>query len=60
MCLLRDDLRTVYSNFAATIVYLYRTGTNVVMKAEEPFLFFIRHEASQLLLFYGAVFDPRP
>lgn len=44
---------------AATLVTLNKSGTDVVFKVEEPFLFFIRHEASQLPLFYGAVFDPR-
>lgn len=50
----------MFSWFTATVVFLYKTGTKVIFKAEEPFLFFIRHEASQLPLFYGAVFDPRP
>lgn len=44
---------------AATVAFLYKTGTDVVLKAEEPFLFFIRHEESQLPIFYGAVMDPR-
>lgn len=45
--------------FAATTVFLQKTGTNIVFRTEEPFLFFIRHEQTQLPLFYGAVFDPR-
>lgn len=45
---------------AATTVTLYKTGPDVVFRAEEPFIFLIRHESSQLPLFYGQVFDPRP
>lgn len=45
--------------FAATVVYLQKTGTKVVFKAEEPFLFLIRHDRTKLPIFYGAVLDPR-
>lgn len=43
---------------AATVTTLFRTGTDVVMRVETPFLFLIRHDETKLPLFYGAVFEP--
>lgn len=43
---------------AATATSLSRTGTDVVFRAETPFLFLIRHDDTRLPLFYGAVFEP--
>lgn len=43
---------------AATVTHLLRSGTDVVFRAETPFLFLIRHEDTKLPLFYGAVNEP--
>lgn len=43
---------------AATVTTLFRTGTDVVMRVETPFMFMIRHDETKLPLFYGAVFEP--
>lgn len=43
---------------AATVTTLFRTGTDVVMRVETPFMFLIRHDETKLPLFYGAVFEP--
>lgn len=44
---------------AATVTTLFRTGTDVVMRVETPFMFLIRHDETKLPLFYGAVFEPQ-
>lgn len=44
---------------AATVTTLFRTGTDVVMRVETPFMFLIRHDDTKLPLFYGAVFEPQ-
>uniref|UniRef100_T1E8H3 Putative serine protease inhibitor n=1 Tax=Anopheles aquasalis TaxID=42839 RepID=T1E8H3_ANOAQ len=43
---------------AATIITLNRSGTNVVFRADAPFLLLIRNDRTRMPLFYGAVFDP--
>lgn len=43
---------------AATLTYLYRTGTNVVFRVETPFIFVIRNDVTKLPLFYGTVYEP--
>lgn len=43
---------------AATVTTLYRTGTDVVMRVETPFLFLVRHDETRLPLFYGTVYEP--
>lgn len=43
---------------AATVTTLYRTGTDVVMRVETPFMFLIRHDETKLPLFYGTVYEP--
>ncbi|GAB0096835.1 Serine protease inhibitor 28Dc [Sergentomyia squamirostris] len=44
---------------AATLAFLHKTGTDVVLRVNVPFLFLIRNEATKLPLFYGAVFEPQ-
>ncbi|XP_053694200.1 uncharacterized protein LOC128742043 [Sabethes cyaneus] len=44
---------------AATAITLNRSGTNVVFRADEPFLLLIRNDQTKLPLFFGAVYDPR-
>lgn len=43
---------------AATAITLNRSGTNVVFRADEPFLLLIRNDQTKLPLFFGAVYDP--
>ncbi|XP_055683576.1 serine protease inhibitor 28Dc-like [Lutzomyia longipalpis] len=43
---------------ASTLVFLHKTGTDVVFRANVPFLFLIRNDATKLPLFYGTVFEP--
>lgn len=43
---------------AATVTTLYRTGTDVVMRVEAPFMFLVRHDETRLPLFYGTVYEP--
>lgn len=43
---------------AATVTTLYRTGTDVVMRVETPFIFLVRHDETRLPLFYGTVYEP--
>ncbi|XP_012282118.1 serine protease inhibitor 28Dc isoform X2 [Orussus abietinus] len=43
---------------AATAILLERDGSQKRLVADRPFLFFIRHEPSGLLLFWGTVNDP--
>ncbi|XP_065078383.1 serine protease inhibitor 28Dc-like isoform X2 [Ochlerotatus camptorhynchus] len=43
---------------AATAITLNRSGTNAVMRADEPFLLLIRNDRTKLPLFFGAVYDP--
>lgn len=43
---------------AATVTYLYRTGTDAVFRVETPFIFMIRHDDTKLPLFYGTVYEP--
>uniref|UniRef100_A0A1Q3FHY9 Putative serine proteinase inhibitor n=1 Tax=Culex tarsalis TaxID=7177 RepID=A0A1Q3FHY9_CULTA len=43
---------------AATAITLNRSGTNVVFRADEPFLLLIRSDKTKLPLFFGAVYDP--
>lgn len=43
---------------AATAVILTKTGTDVVMRVETPFMFLIRHDDTKLPLFFGTVFEP--
>lgn len=43
---------------AATAITLNRSGTNVVFRAEVPFMILIRHDPTRLPLFYGTIFNP--
>lgn len=43
---------------AATAITLNRSGTNVVFRADVPFMFIIRHDPTHIPLFYGVVFEP--
>lgn len=43
---------------AATAITLNRSGTNVVLRVETPFMFLIRHDPTHIPLFYGVVFEP--
>lgn len=43
---------------AATVTYLYRSGTDVIFRVETPFMFLIQHDVTQLPLFYGTVYEP--
>lgn len=45
---------------AATVVSLTRDGTHKVVKFDRPFLFFIRHEETGSVLFWGTVLKPTP
>ncbi|XP_034256028.1 serine protease inhibitor 28Dc-like [Thrips palmi] len=45
---------------AATAITISRDGSNHVMRFNRPFLFFIRHNATKLVLFYGSVVRPMP
>ncbi|XP_066586041.1 leukocyte elastase inhibitor isoform X2 [Prorops nasuta] len=45
---------------AVTTVSLERTGSANTLIANRPFLFFIRHDASKLILFWGTVNRPTP
>jgi serine protease inhibitor len=45
---------------AASIVSITRDGSHKVVKFERPFLFFIRHEATGSVLFWGTVVKPTP
>lgn len=43
---------------AATAITLNRSGTNVVLRVDTPFMFVIRHDPTHVPLFYGVVFEP--
>ncbi|XP_055386177.1 serine protease inhibitor 28Dc-like [Condylostylus longicornis] len=43
---------------AATITYLRRSGTDIVFRADTPFLIILRHDQTKIPLFYGAIFEP--
>lgn len=45
---------------ASTSVTLSRDGTRVTFRADCPFFFFIRHEETQTILFWGSVNTPTP
>jgi serine protease inhibitor len=45
---------------AATIVSITRDGSHKTVRFERPFLFFIRHEATGSVLFWGTVVKPTP
>jgi serine protease inhibitor len=45
---------------AATVVSVTRDGSHKVVRFERPFLFFIRHEATGAVLFWGTVVKPTP
>lgn len=45
---------------AATVVSVTRDGSHKVVRFERPFLFFIRHEATGAILFWGTVVKPTP
>lgn len=45
---------------AATVVSVTRDGSHKVLTFERPFLFFIRHEATGAILFWGTVVKPTP
>lgn len=43
---------------AATVTFLYRTGTDAVFRVDTPFIFIIRNDETKLPLFYGTVYQP--
>ncbi|GLV39967.1 Serpin 28Dc [Carabus blaptoides fortunei] len=45
---------------AATAVGLTRDGSRIVVKADVPFFFFIHHEQTKTVLFWGSVNTPSP
>lgn len=45
---------------AATVVILAKDGNQKRLIADRPFLFFIRHETTGLILFWGSVNKPTP
>lgn len=45
---------------ATTLVGLSKTGSRLTFRAEVPFLFFIWHEETKILLFFGSVHKPTP
>lgn len=45
---------------AATSVSLSRDGGRVSLRVDVPFLFFIRHEETKMVLFWGSVHQPTP
>ncbi|KAE8749123.1 hypothetical protein FOCC_FOCC004292 [Frankliniella occidentalis] len=45
---------------AATAITISRDGSNHVMRFNRPFIFFIRHRDTKLILFYGSVVRPMP
>jgi serine protease inhibitor len=45
---------------AATVVSVTRDGSHKVVRFDRPFLFFIRHEETGAVLFWGTVVKPTP
>nr|CAI5857164.1 unnamed protein product [Callosobruchus analis] len=45
---------------ASTAVSLSRDGSRITFRVEVPFLFFIRHESTKTILFWGSVTEPTP
>lgn len=45
---------------AVTSVSLSRDGSRVAFRVDVPFIFFIKHEATNTILFWGSVFTPTP
>lgn len=45
---------------AATSISLSRDGGRVSLRVDVPFLFFIRHEETKMVLFWGSVHQPTP
>uniref|UniRef100_A0A2C9H5Z2 Serpin domain-containing protein n=1 Tax=Anopheles minimus TaxID=112268 RepID=A0A2C9H5Z2_9DIPT len=45
---------------AVTVALIDRIGPGYSFVVDSPFLIFIRNDKTQLPLFYGAVYDPRP
>ncbi|PSN52046.1 Serine protease inhibitor 28Dc [Blattella germanica] len=45
---------------AASVVSITRDGTHKVVRFERPFLFFIRHRTTGIVLFWGTVTKPVP
>ncbi|XP_073825648.1 serpin 28Dc [Musca autumnalis] len=43
---------------AATVAYLYRSGTDVVFRGDTPFLILIRNDHTKLPLFFGVINKP--
>lgn len=55
------DVTEVGTEAAATsVVTLTRDGSYKLVKFDRPFLFFIRHEATGCILFWGTVVKPTP
>jgi serine protease inhibitor len=55
------DVTEVGTEAAATsVVTLTRDGSFKLVKFDRPFLFFIRHEATGCILFWGTVVKPTP
>jgi len=45
---------------ATTLVSLSRTGNKVTFRVDVPFFFFIRHDETNTILFWGSILSPHP
>lgn len=45
---------------AATAISFTRDGSNPVVRVDQPFIFFIRHDETGVIMFWGTVIKPTP
>lgn len=55
-----DITETGTTASAATAISITRDGSNPVVRVERPFLFFIQHAQTGVILFWGTVIRPTP
>lgn len=55
-----DITETGTTASAATAISITRDGSSPVVRVERPFLFFIRHTQTGVMLFWGTVIRPTP
>lgn len=55
-----DITETGTTASAATAISITRDGSNPVVRVERPFLFFIQHAQTGIILFWGTVIRPTP
>lgn len=55
-----DITETGTTASAATAISITRDGSNPVVRVEKPFLFFIQHAKTGVILFWGTVIRPTP